>query len=148
MKLFIGCDHGGYQLKNEIISALNKEQVDIEDLGIHEQVSTDYGPIAKHVAELVVEDSDARGILICGTGIGMSMMANKVRGARAAVVHDTFSAEATRSHNDANILCLGERVIGPGLAIKIVETWLQTPFAGGRHQRRVDYIKNYEGKDE
>lgn len=147
MKLLIGCDHGGYHLKNEIISALSDEQVEIEDLGIHEHTSTDYGPIAKHVAESVVASEDALGILVCGTGIGMSIMANKVNGARAAVVHDTFSAEATRSHNDSNILCLGERVIGPGLAIDIVKTWIKTPFAGGRHQRRVAYISNYEDSE-
>lgn len=144
MKLFIGCDHGGFHLKNQIISALEDEEIEIEDLGIHEQVSTDYGPIAKHVAESVVSHRNTLGILICGTGIGMSIMANKVKGARAAVVHDTFSAKATRAHNNSNILCMGERVIGAGLAIDIVKLWLATPFEGGRHERRVNYICDFE----
>ncbi|GAA5415996.1 putative sugar phosphate isomerase YwlF [Paraliobacillus ryukyuensis] len=147
MKIYIGCDHGGLHLKEQIISALSDVQVDIEDLGVHEAISTDYGPIAKHVAELVVTNEEAFGILICGTGIGMSIMANKVKGARAAVVHDTFSAKATRAHNDANILCMGERVIGPGLATDIVKVWLATQFEGGRHKRRIDYICNFEREE-
>ncbi|GEN57437.1 ribose 5-phosphate isomerase B [Halolactibacillus alkaliphilus] len=146
MKVYIGCDHGGVYLKAAVKEHLTEEHIEFEDLGVHETVSTDYGPIAKRVAELVVGDVEALGILICGTGIGMSIMANKVNGARAAVVHDTFSAAATRGHNDSNILCMGERVIGPGLAIDVVKTWLSTTFEGGRHQRRVDYINNYEIK--
>jgi ribose 5-phosphate isomerase B len=146
VKVYIGCDHGGVLLKDAVKEYLTEEGIVFEDLGVHEAVSTDYGPIAKHVAELVVDDTDSLGILICGTGIGMSIMANKVNGARAAVVHDTFSAAATRGHNDSNILCMGERVVGPGLAINIVKTWLSTTFEGGRHQRRIDYIHNYETK--
>jgi ribose 5-phosphate isomerase B len=133
-------------LKEVVKEYLTEEHIVFEDLGVHETVSTDYGPIAKHVAELVVNDPEALGILICGTGIGMSIMANKVNGARAAVVHDTFSAAATRGHNDSNVLCMGQRVIGSGLAIDIVKIWLKTTFEGGRHQRRVDYIHNYETK--
>ncbi len=144
MKIFIGCDHGGMHLKTEIISALTEDGNEIEDLGIYENVSTDYGPIAKHVAESVVTHENTLGILICGTGIGMSIMANKVKGARAAVVHDTFSAQATKAHNNSNILCMGERVIGPGLAIDITRKWISASFEGGRHERRVNYICNFE----
>ncbi|OIJ12575.1 ribose 5-phosphate isomerase B [Anaerobacillus alkalilacustris] len=144
MKVYIGSDHGGFFLKNEIITLLQELQVEIEDVGAFSTEAHDFGPIAKQVAEEVSNNFDSRGILICGTGIGMSIMANKVTGIRAAVVHDVFSAEATRAHNNSNVLCMGERVIGKGLAFKIVETWLSTSFDGGKHERRVNFIHEYE----
>ncbi|WP_078579624.1 ribose 5-phosphate isomerase B [Salipaludibacillus agaradhaerens] len=144
MKIYIGSDHGGFRLKGAITQVLDDLQLSFEDMGTHSTRSTDYGPIGKNVAEKVALSEDAKGILICGTGIGMSIIANKVPGIRAAVVHDVFSAEATRAHNDSNILCLGERVIGQGLAEMIVQTWLQTVFKAGKHERRIDFIKRYE----
>lgn len=144
MKVFIGSDHGGFHLKKEIVSLLNEMQMDYVDTGAFSTDSIDYGPIGKDVADQVSMNQNARGILICGTGIGMSLIANKVVGIRAAVVHDVFSAEATRAHNDSNVLCMGERVIGKGLAALIVKKWLSTPFEGGKHQKRINYIRDYE----
>lgn len=141
-KIALGADHGGYQLKEEIKKWLleRKEQYEIKDFGTFSTDSCDYPDIAKPVAESVAAGECALGILVCGTGIGVSIVANKIPGIRAALCGDTFSAKASREHNDANILTLGERVIGRGLALEIVEAWLMTPFAGGRHQRRVDKI--------
>lgn len=144
MKIYIGSDHGGFHLKSEMITLLNDLKLDYVDVGAFSIESVDYGPVAKQVADLVATDSNSRGILICGTGIGMSIMANKVTGIRAAVVHDVFSAEATRAHNDSNILCLGERVVGMGVARKVTEVWLNTSFNGGKHKRRIDFIRDYE----
>jgi len=141
-KIALGADHGGYQLKEEIKKWLSerKEQYEVKDFGTFSTDSCDYPDIAKPVAEAVAAGECALGILVCGTGIGVSIVANKIPGIRAALCGDTFSAKASREHNDANILTLGERVIGRGLALEIVEAWLTTPFAGGRHQRRVDKI--------
>jgi ribose 5-phosphate isomerase B len=142
LKVALGSDHGGYQLKEEIKKWLTerKEQYECKDFGTFSADSCDYPDIAKPVAEAVAAGECALGILVCGTGIGVSIVANKIPGIRAALCSDTFSAKASREHNDANILTLGERVIGRGLALEIVEAWLKTPFAGGRHQRRVDKI--------
>lgn len=130
MKLVIGCDHGGFELKQEIIKHLSsRADLEIVDKGCDSTASVDYPVYAKAVAEAVAAKEADLGILICGTGIGMSMCANKVEGVRAALCHDVFSAKATKEHNNANVLCMGARVIGPGLACLIVDTFLDTPFS-------------------
>ena len=130
MKIAIACDHAALKLKNDVIEKLEKEGYEVEDFGIHEQKSVDYPDYALPVAEAVASGKADKGILICGTGIGMSIAANKVKGIRCALCSDTFSAHATREHNDANILAFGERVVGEGLAMDIVDTFLKTPFSG------------------
>lgn len=144
MKVAIASDHGGVNIRKEIISLLDEMNIEYIDLGCDCETSVDYPDYAVPVAEMVVNGQVDRGILICGTGIGMSISANKVRGIRCALVHDVFSAKMTREHNDSNMLAMGERVIGPGLARTIVETWLTTPFEGGRHKTRIDKILVYE----
>lgn len=146
MKIAIGSDHGGYRLKEELKSVLADLDVEIEDVGCDCTDSVDYSDYALPVASKVASGEVERGILICGTGIGMSISANKVPGIRCAVVTDTFSARMSREHNNANVLALGERVTGPGLAADIVKIWLQTAFAGGRHERRVNKIHDIESK--
>jgi len=141
MKIALGCDHGGFDLKQQIIDYLKKEGIEFKDFGCNDKKSCDYPDYAKVVANAVVSGEYELGILICGTGIGMSITANKVQGARAALCGDCFSAEATREHNDANILCLGARVTGDGLALKIVDTFLNTDFSNDeRHIRRIGLI--------
>lgn len=141
IKIAIGSDHGGFEYKASIIKALQVKGYDVVDMGTYSPVSCDYPIIAKKVARAVAKGDFEKGILVCGTGIGMSMAANKVKGIRAAVCGDTFSARATRAHNNANILCLGQRVVGEGLALDIVDIWLTTKFEGGRHERRVNMIE-------
>lgn len=141
IKIAIGSDHGGFEYKASIIKALQVKGYDVVDMGTYSPESCDYPIIAKKVARAVAKGDFEKGILVCGTGIGMSMAANKVKGIRAAVCGDTFSARATRAHNNANILCLGQRVIGEGLALDIVDIWLTTKFEGGRHERRVNMIE-------
>lgn len=141
MKVIIASDHGGFNLKNSIVQKLQDTGVDITDFGPDSDDSVDYPDFARPVAEKVASGEYDRGILICGTGIGMSITANKVRNIRCALVHDTFSAKATRAHNDSNMLAMGERVIGPGLADDIVDIWLNTEYEGGRHERRVCKIE-------
>ena len=138
MKVAIGCDHGGIDLKNTVVSVLTELGYEVEDQGCNSTDSVDYPNFAKSVSSLVKEGKCQCGILICGTGIGMSMAANRIHGIRAALCNEMFSAKMSREHNDANILCLGARVIGPGLAAEIVQTWMTSDFAGGRHQRRID----------
>lgn len=134
----LGSDHGGYGLKQEIIKHLEERGMEYEDFGCYDENSCDYPVYAKKVAHAVTEGKCAKGILICGTGIGISITANKIRGVRAALCHDVFSAQATRQHNDANILAMGARVVGPGLALLIVDTFLDTPFSGEeRHKNRI-----------
>ena len=140
MKVALGSDHGGFHLKEAIKGLLSEKGVPYTDFGTDSTASCDYPDIARLVAEAVVRGEYDRGILVCGTGIGMSITANKVRGVRAALCHDTFSARAARQHNDSSVLCLGERVIGPGLALDVVATWLGTDFEGGRHARRIAKI--------
>ena len=141
----IANDHGGYELKKEILAYLKKNDVEYVDLGCDSTEAVDYPVYARKLTAEIVEGRCERGILICGTGIGISIAANKVPGIRAALCGDCFSAEATRQHNDANVLALGARVTGPGLAIKIVDTFLKTPFSGEeRHQRRIDMIEEKE----
>lgn len=138
----LGSDHGGYGLKQEIIKYLEEQKLEYKDYGSYDEKSCDYPVYAKKVANAIVEGECDKGILICGTGIGISITANKVKGIRAAVCHDTFSAEATRLHNDANIVAMGARVVGPGLAIKIVDTFLHTEFSNDeRHIRRIQQIE-------
>lgn len=144
MLVAIGSDHGGFQLKEEIKKLLAEENIAFEDFGTHSTQSVDYPDIAQKVGEAVVSGQYTRGILICGTGIGISIAANKIKGIRAALCHDVFSAKMTREHNDTNILAMGERVIGPGLARMIVSTWLATEFVGGRHAARVTKISHLE----
>ncbi len=141
LKIAIGSDHGGFEYKEKIKEYLKSKGYDFVDVGTYSTDSCDYPVIAKDVANKVVSGDVDRGILICGTGIGMSITANKVKGIRAALCGDTFSARATRAHNNSNILCLGERVIGIQLALDIVDIWLNTDFEGGRHQRRIDMIE-------
>lgn len=140
MKIALGSDHGGYELKLEIMKHLEKKGVDFEDFGTYSKESCDYPDYAEKVAEGVVSKKFDFGILVCGTGIGISIAANKVPGIRAALCSDTFSAHACREHNDANILALGQRVIGPGLALDIVDTFLNSTFEGGRHAGRIKKI--------
>lgn len=147
MKVAIASDHGGITIRNEIISLMKEMNIDYEDLGCECNTSVDYPDYAISVAEKVTRGEVDRGILICGTGIGMSIAANKVMGVRCALVHDLFSAKATREHNDSNILSMGERVIGPGLAREIAKVWLTTPFEGGRHEKRINKVKIYEEKE-
>lgn len=146
MKVAVASDHGGINIKNEIISLLKELGVEYEDFGCECETSVDYPDYALPVAEKVAKGEFDRGILICGTGIGMSIAANKVKGIRCALCHDVFSAKATREHNDTNVLAMGERVIGPGLAREIAKTWLTTEFTGGRHERRIGKITEYEEK--
>jgi ribose 5-phosphate isomerase B len=138
VKVAIGCDHGGIDLKNIVVSVLAELGHEVDDQGCNSADSVDYPNFAKSVSTLVIEGKCQCGILICGTGIGMSMAANRIPGIRAALCNEMFSAKMSREHNDANILCLGARVIGPGLAAEVVRTWMTSDFAGGRHQRRID----------
>lgn len=144
MTIAIGSDHGGFRLKEEIKNLLEEKNLAYHDFGTHSTDSVDYPDIASSVAGAVVAGECDRGILICGTGIGISIAANKINGIRAALCHDVFSAQMSREHNDANILAMGERVIGPGLARAIVEKWLTTEFSGGRHAGRVCKISELE----
>lgn len=141
MKIVIGADHGGFGSKREIIEHLEKQGLEVSDLGTHSEASCDYPDIAHKVAGVVAEGKYELGILICGTGIGMSLAANKVPNIRAALCQDTYSARMARAHNDCNILCLGARVTGLGLMLDIVDTYLQGSFEGGRHARRVEKIE-------
>lgn len=146
MKIAIGCDHGGFNLKGEIIKHLESKGIEYKDYGTYSKDSCDYPDIAIQVAEAVVNKEQEFGILVCGTGIGISIAANKVPGIRAALCSDTFSAHATREHNNANILALGERTVGAGLALDIVDTFLNTKFEGERHALRVNKISEIEKK--
>lgn len=144
MKVAISSDHGGNNLRKEITNLLKELDIEYVDYGPESDASVDYPDYALPVANDVVAGKVDRGILICGTGIGMSIAANKVNGIRCALVHDVFSAKATREHNDTNILAMGERVIGAGLAREIVSAWLGTAFEGGRHERRVEKMMALE----
>lgn len=139
----IGSDHGGFELKKEVMAHLDARGLEYKDFGTYSDASCDYPVYGKAVAKAVASGECERGIIICGTGIGISIAANKVHGIRAELCGDCFSAEATRQHNDANVLALGARVVGPGLALKIVDTFLDTPFSNGeRHIRRIEMIED------
>ena len=137
-RIFVGCDHGGLEMKLDLVQLLKDRGWEVVDYGCDTPESVDYPDYAALVAAKVVSDPGSLGMLVCGTGIGMSMAANKVKGARAALCSDTFSAEMTRRHNDANIICLGGRVLGPELARAILVSFTEASFDGGRHQRRID----------
>lgn len=139
--LALGCDQGGYALKLEVIKYLEEKGIEYKDCGTYSEDAVDYPIYARKVVKEILSGNCEKGILICGTGIGISIVANRYKGIRAALCGDCFSAEATRQHNDANILAMGARVVGPGLAVKIVDTFLNTPFSGAeRHARRVRMI--------
>jgi ribose 5-phosphate isomerase B len=138
----LGCDHGGYELMQEVKKHLEDRGLTYKDFGTDSTASCDYPVYAKAVAKSVLSGECEKGILICGTGIGISITANKFKGIRCALCHDCFSAEATRLHNDANILAMGGRIIGPGHALKVVDTFLDTPFSEEeRHKRRISMIE-------
>jgi ribose 5-phosphate isomerase B len=139
--LAVAADHAGFALKEELVLELKKLRYDVTDLGTSSTEPVDYPDFARRLAEKVSAGAFERGILVCGTGIGMSMAANKVPGIRAALCRSEFEARAARLHNDANVLCLGQRVTGSGLALEIAKTFLTTPFEGGRHQRRVEKLE-------
>ncbi|MFA5072948.1 MAG: ribose 5-phosphate isomerase B [Nitrospirota bacterium] len=145
MKIAIGSDHGGWELKQEILAFLkNNPSIETLDFGSQTKDSVDYPDFGKKVSEAVSAGTVNRGILICGTGIGMSIIANRFRNVRAALCHDHFTAQMSRLHNDANILVMGGRVVGSGVALDMVQVWLETKFEAGRHQRRLDKICEIE----
>lgn len=145
MRIAVGADHGGRLLKDSIAEHLRAAGHAVEDLGTHGDDSVDYPSFARAVSERVLDGRAERGVLVCGTGQGMAMTVNKIPGLRAAVVSDTFSAKMAIAHNDARILCMGQRVVGPGLALELVDAWLQTEFEGGRHARRVQALEEAAG---
>lgn len=144
MKVALGCDHAGFALKEAIISCLGREKHELLDEGTNSDASCDYPDFAERVAMRVASGEAERGIIVCATGIGVAMTANKIPGIRAAVCNDLYTARYSRLHNDANVLALGARVVGPGLAEEIVRVWLETEFEAGRHSRRVDKITEIE----
>ena len=144
MKIAIGCDHGGYALKREILRYLAQNNIAYADCGCDSEASVDYPVYAKKVTDLICSGACERGILVCGTGIGMSMAANKFDGIRCALLTNSFSAKLTKEHNNANVIALGGRVTAEGLALDIVDTWLDAKYQGGRHQKRIDMIAEFE----
>jgi ribose 5-phosphate isomerase B len=144
MRIAIGSDHAGYDLKQHLIGVLEGLGHDVDDQGTHSTESVDYPPICAGVARTVVEGRADRGIVLGGSGQGEQIAANKVRGARAALCNDLYTARMSREHNDANVLAMGGRIVAPGLADEIVSLWLSTEFEGGRHQRRLDQIADIE----
>lgn len=144
MNIVIGSDHGGKKLKDSIVEHLKNKSLNVNDIGPYTIDSVDFPSYAVEVGNRVAGNDADLGILCCGTGIGMSIAANKINCIRASVVSDCFSAEATRKHNNSNVLCLGERVVGESLALKIVDTWISTEFEGGRHGRRIEQISKIE----
>lgn len=146
MKIAIGCDHGGFEHKNAIKDHLIERGFEVTDCGIYEKVSVDYPDIAVKVCDEITSGRCERGILVCGTGIGMSLAANKIKGIRAAALSDHYSAKYTRLHNNSNILCLGGRVVGIGTALELADLFVDTEYEGGRHQRRLDKIAELENR--
>lgn len=145
-KIVIGCDHAALQMKNKVIAHLKDRGFDVVDVGTYSEDSCDYPDFGYAAAKMVADGEVKRGIVICGTGIGISISANKVKGIRCALCGDLFSAEMTRRHNDANMLAMGARVISDELALQITDKFLDTPFEGGRHQRRIDKMMQIENK--
>ena len=141
-KIAIGSDHGGFNLKGTIIKHLEAQGHEIQDFGTYSTESCDYPVYAKAVANSVAKGENEKGILVCGSGIGVSIAANKVKGVRAALCHESHSAMLSRLHNDANVLCLGERITGESLALDIVNVWLKSEYEGGRHQKRIDMMES------
>ena len=140
MKIIVGCDHGGFDLKERILEHLRGLAHEVRDIGTFGRESVDYPAIAIKVAQAVASGDAERGILVCGSGIGMCMTANRVAGVRAVQASEPYEAKMSRRHNDSNVLCLGGRCIGPDLAVEVLDIWLAEPFEGGRHQRRIDLI--------
>lgn len=139
-KIAIGSDHGGFNLKGKIIKFLEEKGYEVKDYGTYSTDSCDYPVYAKAVAKSVANGENEKGIIVCGSGIGVSIAANKVKGVRAALCHESHSAMLSRLHNNANVLCLGERITGESLALDIVDVWLKSEYEGGRHQKRVDML--------
>lgn len=146
MKVALGCDHAGFGLKELVSACLREAGHEVLDQGTFSESSCDYPDFAERVARLVSAGEAERGIAICGTGIGMAMTANKLPGVKAAACNDIYTARYSRLHNDANVLTLGARVVGPGVAEEIVRTWMETPFEGGRHARRLERLAEIEGQ--
>jgi ribose 5-phosphate isomerase B len=144
MRIAIGADHAGFALKQHLVATLRRLGHDVDDRGTHTDAAVDYPPICAEVAHLVVGGGADRGVIVGGSGQGEQMAANKVKGARAALCNDLYTARMSRAHNDANVLTMGGRIVASGLAEEILELWLATPFDGGRHQRRVDQIGDIE----
>lgn len=145
MRIAVGCDHAAYDMKQAVMNHLQERGFEYKDFGTYDPTASDYPLVAKAVAQAVARGEYDRGIVMCGTGVGISIAANKVKGIRCALLSDTFSAKATRQHNDANMMAMGARVIGLGLAIEIVDAFLDTDFSGAeRHQRRIDMITSME----
>lgn len=139
-KIAVGSDHGGFNLKNKIIKFLEEKGYEVKDYGTYSTDSCDYPVYAKAVAKSVASGENEKGIIVCGSGIGVSIAANKVKGVRAALCHESHSAMLSRLHNNANVLCLGERITGESLALDIVDVWLKSEYEGGRHQKRIDML--------
>ena len=146
MKIIMGCDHGGFELKETLKKVLIEKGYEVEDYGIHKQERVDYPDYAQKVGEAIASGKGDQGILICGTGIGMSIAANKVKGVRAALCNDCYSAAKARQHNNANVLCMGGKVVDRETGLKLVKIFLETEFEGGRHQRRIDQIAQIENE--
>ena len=146
MRVAVASDHAGFALKSELIAYLKERGISVEDVGVARAERCDYPDYAVQACSRIQDGAADWGLLVCGTGVGMSMCANKLSGIRAAVVSDTFSAAGTRAHNNANVLCMGERVVGVGLAKQIVDVWIETSFEGGRHQARIDKMMKIEEK--
>ncbi len=143
-KIYIGSDHAGFAVKDFVKELFEKRGYEVEDLGTYSSERVDYPDFAAKVARAVAAEPGSQGVLICGTGIGMSIAANKIKGIRAAEVHDYYTAQMARAHNDANVLCFGERVVGKGVIESIVDAWCTTEFEGGRHRGRVEKIMQLE----
>ena len=147
MKIAMACDHGGLRLKNVLKEYLLDNGYEVEDFGTNSEDSCDYPDYAGKAAKAVASGACDKGVVVCGTGIGVSITANKVKGIRCALCHDVFSAKATRAHNDSNMIAMGQRVIGEGLALEILKAWLSTEFEGGRHVQRIEKMMAYEGEE-
>ena len=146
MKIAVACDHGGFRLKNVLIEEMKKLGYEVKDYGTYSEDSCDYPDYASQAAKAVASGECEKGVVVCGTGIGVSITANKVKGIRCALVHDVFSAKATRAHNDTNMLAMGQRVIGEGLALEILHAWLETEYEGGRHDKRIEKMMALENE--
>ena len=144
MKIAVACDHGGYRLKNVLMEEMVKQGYEVIDFGTYSEESCDYPDFAAKAAKAVASGDCYKCVVVCGTGIGVSITANKVKGIRCALVHDVFSAKATRAHNDTNMLAMGQRVIGEGLALEILNAWLHTDYEGGRHDARIEKMMKLE----
>ncbi|MCK8601923.1 ribose 5-phosphate isomerase B [Syntrophobacteraceae bacterium DRH4] len=145
MKIMVGCDHGGYELKEKLVVHLRQQGHQVEDIGAHSLDSVDYPEYAVKVGRAVAGGAVERGILVCGSGIGMCIAANRIPGVRAVQANEPYAAKMARRHNDSNVLCLGGRFLGPGLAAEVVDVWLAEAFEGGRHQKRVEMIDHCDG---